>query len=114
MPAERIPGFPGVPEPHFRTSDRRWVDLDTLVRETCGRLDRRGMTMTPRVVKATIQLARQLVEARPELQGPELVAEVVKQLRPRRVLLTPGCVQAALLVYALLVAELDVVEINEF
>ena len=114
MAAQRIPGIPGVSEPHFRTGDRLWMSLDDLVTETCARLEARGISMGLMAVKTAVQTARRLVEVREGLAGDALIAEVIKHLRAGHVVLPPAYVQATLQVYALLVAELDVREIREF
>lgn len=113
MPYPRIPGIPGAPEPSFRTGDRRWMSLDTLVIETIGALAEQGHEMSPMVMKATIQVARQLVVVHEGLAGDALVDEVVLHLRRRHVLLSKRAARAALVAYIRVVAELDVVEISE-
>lgn len=110
-----IPGIPGASEPSFRTRDAHLVGLDALILETCGRLARAGMPMSPMVVKAAVQVAREILHALDE--GPErdeLVAQVTQRLRRRYVLLTPAHVSAVLENYGRLVLELDITEVTEF
>ena len=113
MAYPRIPGIPGAPEPSFRTGDRRWMSLDTLVMETISTLAEQRQTLSPMVVKATIQVARRLVVEHEGLAGDALVEQVALHLRHRRVLMPISSVRAALVAYIRVVADLDVVEISE-
>ena len=109
-----IPGLPGASEPTFRTRDRHWMGLDTLVFEVCMRLeDESGFVVDPAVAKATIQLARHLVVNEDGLEGEALLEEVAVRLRPLRVLLKAFHVGAILGAYARLVVELDITETCE-
>lgn len=109
----RIPGLPGASEPTFRTRDRRWMGLDTLVLDTCQRLEDSGAAVSPVAAKAAIQLARHLVVMDEELVGEDLLAAVSFRLRRQRVLLTPAAVGRVLGAYARLVVELDITETCE-
>jgi hypothetical protein len=109
----RIPGLPGASEPTFRTRDRRWMGLDTLVLDTCQRLEDSGEVVSPLAAKAAIQLARHLVVMDEELVGEDLLAAVSFRLRRQRVLLTPTAVGRVLGAYARLVVELDITETCE-
>lgn len=113
MNAHRIPGVPGATEPTFRTGDRRWMGLDSLVWETCARLEERRQALQPAVVKAVIQVARMAVQGPERLEGQALVDEVTLRLRHERVLLPAARVRAVLLAYLTVVGELEIQEINE-
>ena len=109
----RIPGIPGVSEPHFRTRDCRLMGLDTLVRETCGDLETEGWDVSPYAVKATIQMARLVVQEPIERDTDELVSVVVNKLRIQRVLMQKDLVRAVLTAYAHIIAVLGILETNE-
>lgn len=110
----RIPGLPGGSEPTFRTRDRRWLELDSLVLETRARLGEEGVQMTPTAIKAAIQMGRALLAHRQGLAGEALGEAVSDQLRGRRVLLPPAVAQRVLAAYAAVFLELEVEEVNEF
>lgn len=110
----RIPGLAGASEPSFRTADRRWLDLDSLVRETTQRLAEGGLEMSPTAVKSAIQMGRALLAARDELRGEALGEAVSAQLRHRRVILSPAVAQRVLQAYAAVFVDLEVLEVNEF
>jgi hypothetical protein len=109
-----IPGIPGASEPTFRTRDRRWMGLDALIHETCANMQEEGVTISPYAAKATIQMARFVVQEPVERDTPELVETVVERLRARCVVLPPNTVLAILTTYAHVIVVLDVLEINEF
>jgi hypothetical protein len=109
----RIPGLPGASEPTFRTRDRRWMGLDTLVMDTTRRLADAGWAVSPVAAKAAIQLARHLVVVEEELSGDALIDAISVRLRRQRVLLTPEHVGRILGAYARLVVELDITETCE-
>ena len=110
----RIPGIPGASEPSFRTRDRRWMGLDALVRETCAHLEEEGLSVSPVAAKATIQLARFIVQEPIERDTDALVETIVERLRARRVLIPANMALAVLTAYAHVIVVLDVLEINEF
>ena len=110
----RIPGIPGASEPSFRTRDRRWIALDSLVRETCVHLEEEGLTVSPVAAKAVIQLARLIVQEPVERDSGTLAETIVQRLRARRVILPANTVLAVLTAYAHVIVVLDVLEINEF
>jgi hypothetical protein len=108
-----IPGIPGVSEPHFRTRDRRWMGLDTLVLETCKQLESDGYTASPHAVKATIQMARMVVQEPIEREADALVTIVVGRLQMQKVLMNEDLVRAVLTTYARIIDVLDILETNE-
>ena len=110
----RIPGIPGASEPSFRTRDRRWMGLDALVRETCAHLEEDDLFVSPVAAKATIQLARLVVQEPVDRDTGQLVETIVKRLRARRVIIPPNTALAVLTAYAHVIVVLDVLEINEF
>ena len=110
----RIPGIPGASEPSFRTRDRRWMGLDSLVRETCAHLSEEGLEVSPVAAKATIQLARFVVQEPIERDTEALVETIVGRLRARCVVMPANMVLAVLTTYARVIVLLDVLEINEF
>ncbi len=110
----RIPGIPGASEPSFRTRDRRWMGLDALVHETCANMAEDGLTVSPYAAKATIQIARFVVQEPVERDTGALVDTIVDRLRARCVLLSHNMVIAVLTTYAHVIVVLDVLEINEF
>lgn len=110
----RIPGIPGAGEPAFRTRDARWMGLDALVQETCTTLAEDGVDLSLVAVKATIQMARLVVQGPVEREADELVAIVSSRLQARRVIMSPDRVQAVLTTYAQVIIGLDILEINEF
>jgi len=109
-----IPGIPGASEPSFRTRDRRWMGLDALVHETCAHMEEEGVTVSPFAAKATIQLARIVVQEPVERDTNELVETLVDRLRVRCVVMPANTVLAILTTYAEVIVALDVLEINEF
>ncbi len=113
MPPHRIPGIVGATEPSFRTGDRRWMGLDTLVWETLSKLEERGHELNPVVVKAAVQVARMLVSGPAAPQGLALVQAVTEQLHHRRVILPVATVREILLAYLGVIADLEIQEINE-
>jgi hypothetical protein len=108
-----IPGIPGVSEPHFRTRDRRWMGLDTLVIETCKELESDGHILSPHATKATIQIARLVVQEPIERETEQLVTLVVARLRTQKVLMSDDLVRSVLTTYARIIAVLDILETNE-
>ncbi|MAY80029.1 MAG: hypothetical protein CL930_04505 [Deltaproteobacteria bacterium] len=108
-----IPGIPGVSEPHFRTRDCRWMGLDTLVLETCKELEAEGESVSPHAVKATIQIARMVVQEPIERETDQLIALVASRLRTQKVLVGEDLVRLVLTTYARIIAVLDILEINE-
>ena len=110
----RIPGIPGASEPSFRTRDRRWMGLDAVVHETCAHLEEEGIIVSPVAAKATIQLARLVVQEPVERDSDALVETIVERLRARRVIMPPNTALAVLAAYAQVIVVLDVLEINEF
>jgi hypothetical protein len=110
----RIPGIPGASEPTFRTRDRRWMGLDALILETCADMQEEGITISPYAAKATIQIARFVVQEPIERDTSELVETIVERLRTRCVVLPANTVLAILTTYAHVIVVLDVLEINEF
>ena len=109
-----IPGIPGAGEPAFRTRDARWMGLDALVQETRTLLAEDGIDLSLVAVKATIQMARLVVQEPVEREADELVAIVSSRLRDRSVIMPPGRVQSVLTTYAQVIVVLDILEINEF
>ena len=109
-----IPGIPGASKPTFRTRDRQWIGLDTMVRETCGELSEEGFDLSPYVVKVTIQTGRIVVSGPEDANVDWLVEGVQEQLRERRVLISDAQVQAILTTYAGIIATMEIEEINEF
>jgi hypothetical protein len=73
-----------------------------------------GVTVSPYAAKATIQLARFVVQEPVERDSDELVETVVDRLRARCVVLPANTVLAILTTYAQVIVVLDVLEINEF
>ena len=114
MLRHRIPGIVGAAEPSFRTGDRRWMGLDSVVWETTAKMEERGVELSPVVVKATVQVARATVGGPEGPQGQALVELVTERLHHRRVILPVRTVREILVAYLAVVAELDVQEINEF
>ncbi len=112
--AHRIQALIGASEPSFRTGDRRWMGLDTLLWETVHKLEAQGLELNPVVVKATVQLSRLLVSGPEALQGPALIARIALELRHRRVILPEATVRAILIAYLAVIAELEIQEINDF
>lgn len=110
----KIPGISGASEPSFRTADRRWLDLDSMVRETTHKLATGGVILSPVAVKAAIQMGRALLAASDDLRGDALGELVSAQLRHRRVLLSPALARQVLVAYAAVFLELEVLEVNEF
>ena len=84
----RIPGIPGSSEPSFRTRDAQWLGLDTMVRETVVELAEQGLTLSPYVVKATVQVGRMAVQGPCGRDVDALVESVQMHLRDRRVLIS--------------------------
>ena len=109
----RIPGIPGASEPSFRTRDRRWMDLDTMVLETCMHLAQDGDEVSPLVVKVTVQVARRLVVLHDDLGGPDLIEQVRLGLHARHVLISGVLVTRILKSYAAVFLELDILEVSE-
>ena len=109
----RIPGVPGGSEPSFRTRDCRWMGLDLLVMETHGIVVEGGWDLSLHVVKATVQVARWVVQEPVERETEELIQQVVERLRERGVILQNEHVSEILTAYAQVVAMLDILEINE-
>ena len=89
------------------------MGLDTLVLETVGRAAEAGHDVGPVAAKATVQVARFVIELDGSLAGGGLIAEVQAQLRRRFVLLTRAQVEAVLVAYTRLVVELEIEEVNE-
>lgn len=113
MPAHRIPGIVGATEPSFRTGDRRWMGLDSVVWETLEKLEASGLELSPVAVKATVQVARLVVSGPEKLEAEALVDAVTEQLRHRRVILPSQRVREILMAYLAVIAELEIQEINE-
>ena len=90
------------------------MGLDTLVRETCSHLEEEGLHVSPVAAKATIQLARLVVQEPVERDSDTLVEIIVERLRARRVVIPPTTALANLTAYAHVIVVLDVLEINEF
>ncbi|MGB0640018.1 MAG: hypothetical protein ACPGTU_11830 [Myxococcota bacterium] len=108
-----IPGIPGVSEPHFRTRDQRWMGLDTVVMETCKELEAEGHKASPHAVKATIQMARLVVQEPVERETEALVEIVLARLRAQKVLMNKELIRSVLTTYARIIAVLDILETNE-
>jgi hypothetical protein len=109
----RIPGIPGASEPAFRTRDARWMGLDALVHETCAVLKEEGISVSPVAAKATIQIARFVVQEPVERDTDGLIRAVSDRLKARCVLLPLDLVREVLATYAQVIVVLDVLEINE-
>ena len=110
----RIPGIPNASEPSFRTRDRRWMGLDAVVYETCAYMREDGLDVSPVAAKATIQLARIVVQEPVERDTEALTETIVNRLRTRCVVMSSEMVLAVLTTYARVIVVLDVLEINEF
>ena len=108
-----IPGIPGASEPAFRTRDARWMGLDALVQETVTVLKEVGFDVSLIAAKATIQIARFVVQEPVERDAAALVSAVQDRLRARCVLMTSELVREVLTTYAQVIVVLDVLEINE-
>lgn len=89
------------------------MGLDSLVWETTATLEEQGRTLSPVVVKATVQVARMAVQVNEDLSGDALVEQVRMSLRARRVILPADVVRAILVAYVLVVGELDILEVSE-
>lgn len=111
--APPIPGLVGAGAPSYRTADGRWLALDSLVREAVARLEEEGEPLSAVAVKATVQLARVLVQGPEPPQGEALFAVVSERLRALRVLMPPREVRRVLLCWLALMRELEVREIVE-
>ena len=109
----RIPGIPGASEPAFRTRDARWMGLDALVRETCTVLEEDGIVISLVAAKATIQLARRVVQEPVERDQEALCCTISDRLRSRRVLMPVSSVRHVIQVYARVIVSLEILEINE-
>jgi len=109
----RIPGIPGASEPAFRTRDARWMGLDSLVRETCTVLEEDGVFISLIAAKATIQLARRVVQEPQERGQEELCSAISERLRSRLVLMPVASVRDVIQAYARVIVSLDILEINE-
>ena len=110
----RIPGIPGASEPAFRTRDARWMGLDAVVQETVTVLKEEGFDVSLMAAKATIQIARFVVQEPVERDTDALIATVQDRLRARCVVLPADIVREVLATYAQVIVVLDVLEINEF
>mgnify|MGYP001359994237 CR=1 FL=1 len=110
----RIPGIPGASEPAFRTRDARWMGLDAVVQETVAVLKEEGFEVSLMAAKATIQIARFVVQEPVERDTEALLAAVNERLRARCVLLPTELVREVLATYTQVIVVLDVLEINEF
>ena len=109
-----IPGIPGASEPSFRTRDSRWMGLDAVVHETCAMLAEEGVDVSPVAAKATIQLARYVVQEPVERDTAAITRVVAERLRARRVVLPVEAVREVLEMYAKVIVALEILEINEF
>ena len=109
-----IPGIPGASEPAFRTRDARWMGLDALVQETVTVLKEEGIEVSLVAAKATIQIARFVIQEPVERDTNGLVLAVQERLRARRVLIPAEIVREVLATYAQVIVVLDVLEVNEF
>ena len=89
------------------------MGLDSLVWETCSRLEERGQELAPVVVKKVIQVARMAVQGPERPDGQALVEAVRLRLRQERVLLPAPRVRAVLVAYLAVIGELEIQEINE-
>jgi hypothetical protein len=109
----RIPGIPGASEPSFRTRDARWMGLDSLVQETCSTLEDEGLTVSLIAAKATIQIARSVVQGPVDRTQEQLSAVIADRLRARRVIMPVEHVSQILEAYAQVIVSLEILEINE-
>jgi len=89
------------------------MGLDALVRETCSVLEEGGVVVSLVAAKATIQLARRVVQEPMERSEDELCSEISERLRSRRVLMPIESVQAVIQTYAQVIVSLEILEINE-
>lgn len=108
-----IPGIPGASEPAFRTRDSRWVGLDALIHEACATLTESGCDVSLVAAKATVQIARFVVQEPVERDQDELCIEISRRLRSRKVIMPASRVRQVLTAYAQVIVMLDVLEINE-
>ena len=110
----RIPCLVGTAEPSFWTRDRRWMGFDSLVFETVSELDTWGVAMSPVAAKATIQVARALMQGpAAQLEGAELFRLVQQALRARHVILTVRQVELVLVAYTKMVVAHEITDVNE-
>ena len=110
----RIPGIPGASEPAFRTRDARWMGLDAVVQETVSVLREEGFDVSLMAAKATIQIARFVVQKPVERDTEALIATVNDRLQAQCVIMPCEVVREILATYAQVIVVLDVLEINEF
>ena len=108
-----IPGIPGASEPSFRTRDARWMGLDALVQETVTVMKEEGFDVSLMAAKATIQIARYVVQEPVDRDTSELIEAVTDRLRAQCVLIPVDIVREILAPYAQVIVVLDVLEINE-
>ncbi|RME22794.1 MAG: hypothetical protein D6798_14990 [Deltaproteobacteria bacterium] len=109
-----IPGLPGRAEPSFRTTGHGWLTLDDLVREVVAWVRADGVTLSPYVVKATVQVTRDLVGTRgDDWDAADLFAEVQRGVMRAGVLLPVAQVERIVRVYATLVAMLGIDDVSE-
>jgi len=108
-----IPGLPGCAEPSFRTNVRGWMTLDDLVHEVVAWVRADGASLSPYVVKATLQVTRDLVGRDQDWDAVHLFPEVQRGVRRAGVLLPAAEVERVVRVYAALIAMLDVQDVSE-
>jgi predicted ATPase len=89
------------------------MGLDSLVRETCTVLEEDGVLISLVAAKATIQLARRIVQEPHERDQEELCSVISERLRARRVLMPLDSVRHVIQAYAQVIVSLDILEINE-
>jgi len=84
-----------------------------MVRRTVARLDEIGEGVSHVAAKATIQVAREMVQAYPERKGDALMRTVSRQLQERRVIMPPRLAHEILVAYTGVVVDMDVAEVVE-
>ena len=110
----RIPCLVGTAEPSFWTRDRQCRGFDSLVFETCGELESLGVDLSPVSAKATIQVARQLMQGpAAKVESAELFRLVVAGLRKRHVLMTVRQVELVLVAYTKMVLAHEITDVTE-